>query len=52
MGFIKGRPKDGIPGRRSMPQFNFTDEELSALAEVLIYASEINAADWPPNIQG
>ena len=52
MGFIKGRPKDGIPGRRSMPQFNFTDEELSALAEFLIYASEINAADWPPNIQG
>ena len=23
-GFIKSRPKDGIPGRRSMPQFNFT----------------------------
>jgi nitric oxide reductase subunit C len=52
MGFIKSRPKDGIPGRRSMPQFNFTDEELNALAEFLKYSSEINTANWPPNIQG
>lgn len=52
MGFIKSRPKDGIPGRRSMPQFNFTDEELAALAAFLQYASEINTSNWPPNIQG
>ncbi len=52
IGFIKSRPKDGIPGRRSMPQFNFTDEELDAIAEFLKYASEINTANWPPNIQG
>ena len=52
IGFIKSRPKDGIPGRRSMPQFNFTDEELKALAEFLKYVSGIDAADWPPNIQG
>ena len=52
MGFIKSRPKDGIPGRRSMPQFNFTDEELNALAEFLKYASEIDTANWPPNVQG
>jgi len=50
--FIASRPKDGIPGRRSMPQFNFTDEELDALAEFLKYSSEINTAGWPPNIQG
>ena len=50
--FIMSRPKEGIPGRRSMPQFNFTDEELEALAEFLKYVSEIDAADWPPNIQG
>ncbi len=50
--FIKGRPKDGIPGRRSMPQFNFSDEELDAIAAFLKYASEINNANWPPNIQG
>ena len=52
MGFIKSRPVEGIPGRRSMPQFNFSDEELDALAEFLKYASEINTANWPPNIQG
>ncbi len=52
MGFIKSRPVDGIPGRRSMPQFNFTDEELEAVAEFLKYSSEINTQGWPPNIQG
>jgi nitric oxide reductase subunit C len=51
-GFIKSRPKNGIPGRRSMPQFNFTDEELDAIAAFLKYASEINTNNWPPNIQG
>jgi nitric oxide reductase subunit C len=52
MAFIKSRPVQGIPGRRSMPQFNFTDEELNALAEFLKYSSEINTNGWPPNIQG
>jgi len=51
-GFILGRPADGIPGRRSMPQFNFKDDELTAIAEFLKYASEINTANWPPNKQG
>ena len=50
--FIKSRPKDGIPGRRSMPQFNFNDEELEAIAQFLKYASEIDTNGWPPNIQG
>ncbi len=53
MGFIKSRPKDGVPGRRSMPQFNFTDEELAAIAAFLKYVSEVKTAnDWPPNVQG
>ena len=51
-GFIKSRPANGIPGRRSMPQFNFTDEELTALAEFLKYASQIKTSNWPPNNQG
>ena len=51
-GFIKSRPVDGIPGRRSMPQFNFDDEELTAIAEFLKYSSEIDTANWPPNKQG
>ncbi|MEN8168966.1 MAG: cytochrome c [Pseudomonadota bacterium] len=52
IGFIKSRPVDGIPGRRSMPQFNLSDEELEGLAEFLKWTSEINDANWPPNIQG
>ncbi|MES9844411.1 MAG: cytochrome c [Candidatus Sedimenticola sp. PURPLELP] len=52
IGFIKSRPQEGIPGRRSMPQFNFSDEELKAIAEFLKYVSGINDANWPPNIQG
>ncbi len=51
--FIQSRPKNGIPGRRSMPQFNFDDEQLEALAQFLKYADGIKTArDWPPNIQG
>jgi nitric oxide reductase subunit C len=52
IGFIKSRPKEGIPGRRSMPQFNFTDEQLDAIAEFLKYASEIDTSGWPPNKEG
>lgn len=50
--FIASRPKEGIPGRRSMPQFNLSEEDLNALAEFLKYSSGINASGWPPNIQG
>ena len=50
--FIQSRPAAGIPGRRSMPQFNFREEELDAIAEFLKYSSEIDTAGWPPNIQG
>ncbi|MCO6413086.1 MAG: cytochrome c [Thiogranum sp.] len=52
VGFIKSRPAEGIPGRRSMPQFNLSDEELEAVAAFLKYSSEINTANWPPNVQG
>ncbi|MBL1141454.1 MAG: cytochrome c [Proteobacteria bacterium] len=52
IGFIKSRPVDGIEGRRSMPQFNLTEEELDAIAEFLKWTSEVNTENWPPNIQG
>ena len=52
-GFIAGRPKECIAGRRSMPQFNFSDEELEAIAQFLKYVNGIQTArNWPPNIQG
>ena len=50
--FIQYRPAQGIPGRRSMPQFNLTEEELDAVVEFLVYSSQINTQNWPPNIQG
>ncbi|MFA5530692.1 MAG: cytochrome c [Thiohalomonadaceae bacterium] len=50
--FIASRPKEGIPGRRSMPQFNLSDEELDAVVAFLKWTSEIDDAGWPPNIQG
>jgi nitric oxide reductase subunit C len=50
--FIKSRPVNGIPGRRSMPQFHFTEKQLDAIAEFLKYCSEIDTNNWPPNKQG
>ena len=49
--WIKAQPT-GVPGRRQMPQFNLTDKELDDLVAFLKYASEINSAKWPPNIEG
>jgi nitric oxide reductase subunit C len=51
-GFINSRPVNGIPGRRSMPQYHFTEEQLDAIAEFLKYSSEIDTANWPPNKEG
>ena len=52
-GFIMSRPKNGIPGRRSMPQFNFTPDELEEIAQFLKYVDGVKVArDWPPNVEG
>ncbi len=51
--WIKSRPKNGIPGRRSMPLFKFTEEELEDIAQFLKYVDGIKTArNWPPNIEG
>lgn len=50
--FIQTRPAEGIEGRRSMPQFNLSEEELEAVAQFLKYSSGIDTAGWPPNIEG
>ncbi|HIE01325.1 MAG: cytochrome c [Candidatus Parabeggiatoa sp.] len=41
-----------VPGRRQMPQFNFSEAELDAIVAFLKWTSEINTANWPPNIEG
>ena len=49
--WIKGQPS-GAPGRRQMPHFNLTEQQLDDLVAFLKYTSEINTANWPPNIEG
>ena len=49
--WIKSQPT-GAPGRRQMPQFNLSDQQLDDLVAFLKYSSEINAQKWPPNIEG
>jgi len=40
------------PGRRQMPQFNLTEEQVHDLTEFLKWTGEINTENWPPNIEG
>lgn len=49
--WIQSQPT-GAPGRRQMPQFNLTEQELDDLVAFLKYTSEINTQNWPPNIEG
>jgi nitric oxide reductase subunit C len=42
----------GIPGRRQMPQFNLSEQELNDLVDFLKWTSEIDTQGWPPNIAG
>ena len=51
MAWIKAQPT-GAPGRRQMPNFNLSEEQLDDLVSFLKYASEINTSKWPPNIEG
>lgn len=49
--WIKAQPS-GAPGRRQMPQFNLSDQELDDMVAFLKWTSEINTQNWPPNIEG
>lgn len=49
--WIKVQPT-GIPGRRQMPNFNFTDAQLDDLVEFLKWTNGIDTEKWPPNIEG
>ena len=42
----------GIPGRRQMPQFNLTEQEVDDLAAFLEFVSRIKTQGWPPNDAG
>lgn len=42
----------GVPGRRQMPNFHLSDEELDQLVAFFKYTAGINTSNWPPNIEG
>ena len=49
--WIKAQPTHA-PGRRQMPQFNLSEQQLNDLVEFLKWTGEINTENWPPNIEG
>ena len=50
-GWIEAQPT-GIAGRRQMPRFHLTDEEIRDLANFLIWADKTDTKGWPPNDAG
>jgi nitric oxide reductase subunit C len=42
----------GVKGRRQMPQFNLSDQELDNLVDFLEWTSRIDTQGWPPNDAG
>ena len=49
--WMKAQPT-GILGRRQMPQFNLSEQELDDLVDFLEWTSRINTQGWPPNNAG
>jgi len=41
-----------VPGRRQMPQFNLSEQELDDLIDFFEWTSRIDTQGWPPNTAG
>lgn len=50
-GWMKSQPS-GIEGRRQMPLFAITDEEMRGLSEFLRWADQTDTQGWPPTDAG
>lgn len=50
-GWIEAQPS-GVEGRRQMPRYHFSDEEIRDLANFLIWANKTKLQGWPPNDAG
>jgi nitric oxide reductase subunit C len=50
-GWMEAQPT-GIEGRRQMPNFNLSDEEIRNLSDFLLWTNTIDTQDWPPNDAG
>lgn len=49
--WMKAQPSK-VEGRRQMPQFNLSEQELEDLVNFLEWTSRINTQGWPPNKAG
>lgn len=49
--WIRSMPT-GIEGRRQMPHFDMTEEELDDLIDFLKWTSEVDTQNWPPTEEG
>ncbi|TDT77051.1 nitric oxide reductase NorC subunit apoprotein [Litoreibacter halocynthiae] len=50
-GWMSSQPS-GIEGRRQMPLFEITEEEMRGLSEFLRWADQTDTQGWPPNDAG
>ena len=50
-GWMNSQPS-GIEGRRQMPNFNLSDDEIRYLSEFFLWINTINTQGWPPNDAG
>jgi len=50
-GWIKAQPT-GVPGRRQMPDFNLSDQEIDHLIDFLKWTSQVDTQGWPPTEAG
>lgn len=50
-GWMEAQPT-GIEGRRQMPRFHLTDEQIRNLTDFLIWTGKIDSQGWPPNDAG
>lgn len=49
--WIKAQPTH-VEGRRQMPQFDLSEQQLDDMVEFLKWTGDINTENWPPNIEG
>lgn len=50
-GWMESQPS-GVEGRRQMPQFNLSDEQIRNLANFLLWVDSVDTQDWPPTDAG
>ncbi|MCZ7595871.1 MAG: cytochrome c [Hyphomicrobium sp.] len=50
-GWMEAQPS-GVVGRRQMPRFHLSDDEIRGLSDFLIWADKTNTQGWPPKDSG